>query len=237
MVVTRNESLRDSLPSEVGEREYQVMVNPSCMQIINYIAVYATSKKVVPQCFFVDKEKLNDIKERAKQEPNAAEFISANDVITSGFGKTIDAEMLTMAMDFRGKLSGLTKEHAGCYHLGVLFGREGYESPNTIRNALTSPAPYSRCKKLPGCCIYGNYTGVISNWSSLSKGGVAIPNATQTLHIPFIDLASMTTDCCVVFNAKPGKVAIMVSLQHGNIAKLKEEIPLSDEIVNEKMFG
>ena len=177
-------------------------------------------------------------KEKAKQEKDAPEFISANDVITSGFAKTIDAEMLTMAMDFRGKLSGLTKEHAGCYHLGVVFGREGYESPNTIRKALTSPAPYSRCKKLPGWCIYGNYSGVISNWSSLCKGGLVIPDATQTLHIPFIDITSMTTDICVVFNAKPGKIAIMVALQHGDENTLKKEIPcLSDESVNEKMFG
>ena len=201
MVVTRDEKLRSDLPSEVGEKEYQVMTNPSCMQIMNYLAVYATSKKVIPKCYYIDKDKLNTEKEKAKQEKDAPEFISANDVITSGFAKTIDAEMLTMAMDFRGKLSGLTKEHAGCYHLGVVFGREGYESPNTIRKALTSPAPYSRCEKLPGWCIYGNYSGVISNWSSLCKGGLVIPDATQTLHIPFIDITSMTTDICVVFNA------------------------------------
>ena len=238
MEVIRNEELRNSLPSEVGEKEYQIMVNPSCAQIMKFLGEFITAKKVVPRCFFIDKEKLNQAKIKAKEESEAADFVGTNDIITSGFAKTIDTEMLTMAMDFRGKLSGLSKEHAGCYHLGILLGREGYESPNTIRKALTSAAPYSRCQKLPtGCCISGKYSGIISNWSSLSKGGLIIPNANQTLHVPFIDAMTMSTDCCVVFNAKPGRVAVMVALQNGDIAKLKREIPLSEESVNEKMFG
>ena len=148
-----------------------------------------------------------------KQEPGAANFVSANDILTCAFAKTIDADMLTMAMDFRGKLSGLTTQHAGCYMMSTLLGPEGYKSANTIRKALSSPPPYSRCEKFPtGCCDSGNFTGLITNWSSFAKKGLVIPNSAQTLHIPYENMMLAITDLCLVFNTKPGQVAIIVVL-------------------------
>ena len=84
------------------------------------------AKKNPPQCFYLDKEKLKTAKEIAAAEPGAAPFVSSNDIVTSGFARATNSKMITMAMDFRGRLEGLTTKHAGNYHLGLLFGPDGH---------------------------------------------------------------------------------------------------------------
>ena len=178
MEEVRNESLRTGLPQEVGEREYKQMTAPNTATILNFLGSMMTAKKTSPQCYYLDKEKVNALKEEVKavKSESKVPYITTNDIITSGFGKAVKAKLLTMGMDFRGRLEGLTKKHAGNYHLGCLWGPDGYDSPTALRAALNGPPPYSRVDSLPGCCgCWGNWSAMISNWSSLSRGAVNIP--------------------------------------------------------------
>lgn len=231
----RNESLRKGLPAQVGEKEYKFMVSPGVCAICHYIGVAIKAKKNPPQCFYLDKEKLKMAKEIASAEPGAAPFVSTNDIVTSGFARATKSKMITMAMDFRGRLEGLTTKHAGNYHLGLLFGPDGFATANSIRNALNSPPPLSRAV-LPGCCMTGNWSATISNWSSMSKGNLDIPDCTQTLHLPYVDPKEAMADTCVVFKARPGEVAALFFLQNTTVDDLKKELPLGD-LVSTGMFG
>ena len=144
--------------------------------------------------------------------------------------------MLTMTVDFRNKVEGLTAKHAGNYFGGLIWDPDGYGSPNTIRTALTGSPPLSRGTLPTGCCISGNWTAMISNWSSMSKGSLDIPDCQQTLHLPYLNTAEMKVDSCIVFKARPGEVAVMLFLQNATVDAAKAQLPLG-EPVSTGMFG
>jgi hypothetical protein len=234
----RNEAYREKLPDVIGKKDEKWMTKPGCGQICNFLGIMCCGRKNMPvYCYTVDPEKLKAEKEKAKTAPGAPEFVSTNDILTSGFGRATQTRLLTMAMDFRGRIDGLTKQTAGCYHAGLLFGPECYESAGSIRKALTGPAPLSRAGKLPGCCgaTKGNWTAMISNWSSASKGNYSIPNCEHLLHIPYVQTKDMPVDFCIVFKARKDEVAVMLGLQYGQFADLKAELPI-DKPISANMF-
>jgi hypothetical protein len=51
----------------------------------------------------------------------AVPFVSTNDIISSAFMKGVGAPMGAMAANFRDRLDGLTKDHAGNYEALVFF--------------------------------------------------------------------------------------------------------------------
>ena len=234
MIAERDESLRAGLPAAVGAKEYKSMTSPTFSAILNYIGAAMKAKSDPPTCYYLDEDKLKTMKEEVAREADPAEYTSTNDIVTAGFARAVRAKMITMAMDFRGRLENLTKMHAGCYHLGVLFDSQAHNA-NVIRKALNGPQPYSRVK-LPGPCMSGNWTTIISNWSSMSKGDLVIPDCEQTLHIPYVKVEEAIIDTAVVFKARPGKIAMMFFLQNGTVDDLKRELPIG-ESVNLDMFG
>lgn len=234
MIAVRDESLRSGLPKAVGEKEYKRMISPTFSAILNYIWAAMKAKKDPPTCYYLDEDKLKATKEELSKEDDPAPYTSTNDIITAGFARAVKAKMITMAMDFRGRLENLTKKHAGCYHLGVLFDQHSANA-NTIRKVLNGPYPYCRVK-LPGACMSGNWTAIISNWSSMSKGDLIIPDCEQTLHLPYVKVEEAIIDMAVVFKARPGKIAVMYFLQNGTVEDLRRELPIG-ESVNPNMFA
>eukprot|EP00943_MAST-04B_sp_MAST-4B-sp1_P008655 g8655.t1 len=237
----RNEKYRADLPEKIGKKASKWMMNPGCGQIMNFIGLMCCGRKNQPvYCFLVDPKKLTEAKENAKQGPNAPEFVSTNDILTSGFGRTTNTRLLTMAMDFRGRVDGLTKKTAGCYHAGLLFDPDAYSTPGNIRQALAGPAPQSRVGSFPGCCgsISGNWTAMITNWGSASKGNYDIPGCEHLLHIPYVQTNDMPVDFAIVFKARKGETAVMLGFQYGKdmVDIAKAELPI-DQMLSEKMFS
>ena len=237
----RNEKHRTTLPELVGKKANKWMTSASCGQIMNFIGIMCCGKKNQPvHCFFVDKNKLADAKEKAKEGPNAPEFVSTNDILTSTFGRTTNARLLTMAMDFRGRVDGLTKKTAGCYHAGLLFDPDAYSTPGNIRQALAGPAPQSRVASFPSCCgsVFGNWTALISNWGSASKGNYDIPGCEHLLHIPYVQTNDMPVDFSIVFKPRKGETAVMLGFQYGkNVVDIaKAQMPIG-QTLSENMFS
>jgi hypothetical protein len=235
MEVNRMEKAHEAIPSVTGEKEYKFMMNPPFCMLCHYMGIYFKYKKKPPACFILDTDKLKAAKESAKAESGAPPYVTTNDIVTSGFARAVKAKMITVAANFRGRAEGLTDKHAGNYFGGLMYGTEGAATPNRIRTALNGPAPLSRCE-LPGCCISGNWSAMISNWSSMSKGDLLIPDCTQTLHLPYLNIKEMMEDSCIVFKARPGQVAVMLFLQNCTVDDVKRELPLG-EPVSAKMFG
>ena len=237
----RNEKHRETLPDHIGKKAYKWMVNPGCGQIMNFLGLMCCGKKNQPvYCFLVDKTKLANAKAKAKEGPNAPEFVSTNDILTSGFGRATNTRLLTMAMDFRGRVSGLTKRTAGCYHAGLLFDPDSYSTPGNIRNALAGPQPQSRVGSLPGCCgaTFGNWTAMISNWGSGSNGDYGIPECEHLLHIPYVQTNDMPVDFAIVFKPRKGETAVMVGYQYAKpqlVELTKKELPV-EEMLSKNMF-
>ncbi len=227
LVAERDDSLRDSIPEQVGKETYAAMMSPGVCTICSYIGMALTARGDPPVVRLIDKVKLEKLKREYTEEAGAPEFVSTNDIITAGFARAVKASQITMAMDFRGRAPGLTKKHAGGYQMGILFDRETCESPNRIRHALNGPAPYSRPPALK-CCGRGNEFPIITNWSSMaSKEGLIIPGANLVLHMPFSEVEPI--DTCVIFAAKPGEIGVMLFLQYGTKDSVLKELPLSTE--------
>ena len=216
-----------------GEKEFKFMMNPGLCMMCYYMGIMMR-KKIEPQCYLIDMEKLNILKENAKKETGAEEYVSTNDIITSGFGRATKAQMLTMPINIRGKEEKCNKNLAGNYWTGLMFGADALSSPNGIRNSLNGQAPYSRCV-LPGCCIKGNWSSMITNWSSMSNGSLDIPDCTQILHVPYLNTKEMLEDSCVIFKARPNEIAVMLFLHSVTLDEIKQELPLGEK-VSEKMF-
>ena len=70
---------------------------------------------------FVDTEKLKELKEKAKTEGELL-HVSTNDLLTSGFGRAVKAQMLHMPANIRGK-KGLWEKSGRKLHHRDHFGR------------------------------------------------------------------------------------------------------------------
>ena len=217
-----------------GEKEIKFMMNPGLCMMCYYMGIMMR-KKVEPACYLIDTEKLKALKEKAKTEPGAPSYVSTNDIITSGFGRATKANMLTMPVNIRGRQDQCGKNLAGNYWTGLMFGADALSSPNSLRHVLLGKAPYSRCV-LPGCCIKGNWSSMITNWSSMSNGNLNIPECTQILHLPYLNTKEMLEDSCVIFKARPKQVAVMLFLHSVTVGDIKKELPLGEQ-VSAKMFG
>ena len=238
MDVTRNEkfSMEEAGPEITGEKEYKFLLSPPFCMMCYYMGIMMKAKKVEPECYYVDTEKLKELKEKAKTEEGAAPYVSTNDLITSGFGRAVKAQMLHMPANIRGKKEGCGKNLAGNYITEIILGDDALTSANSIRQILNGKAPFSR-GKMPGCCISGNWAAMITNWSSMSEGNVEIPDCTQTMHLPYLNTKEMMEDSCVIFKARPNQVACMFFLQSVTIEDVKKELPFLREKVSETMFG
>merc|ERR1712046_109246 len=131
----------------------------------------------------------------AKAQPGAPAKISMNDVLTSNYGNLVKPRVLTMAIDFRGKIAGLSEKDAGNYHSGLLYDKNGYATPSAIRESLTGPLPLSRVT-LPGCCsAMFCRQATITNWASMTKGEFSIAGCNQTLQLPCVDASMVPVNC------------------------------------------
>ena len=137
-----------------------------------------------------------------------------------------------MACDFKGRIDGLTTSDAGNYHLGLYFDPQGYAQPGGIRSAIKSAAPMSRAA-LPGCCE-GTFcrTAIITSWAGFK--GLDVPGCNQTMHVPCADIASVLMKAldgtAIVFNPRPGKLAVLCCVKGVEPSELRAAMPLGDAL-------
>eukprot|EP00966_Prymnesium_polylepis_P092455 2140056-Prymnesium_polylepis.1 len=206
---TRKHDIRDKVTEHMGKAHWDHL--NGCSNTLNALGKIFFGKNPTAHCFLVDDAKLSTAKAEAKAKPGAPEKISANDVLTSAFGRVCRPRLLIMACDFKGRIEGTVAEDAGQYHGGLIFDEQGYAEPAAIRQALTGPPPCSRAA-LPGCregmrCP----TGLITSWAAFKD--LAIPACTLALHTPCEQTSGMVVKSqnatCIVFNPRPGKVAML----------------------------
>merc|ERR1712070_314917 len=107
----------------------------------------APKKKML--AYYVDQERIKDIRANAVEGTNP-EFVSTNDVLTSGFGVASGLTLMSMAINMRGRAEGLLATDAGNYESGLLFEAQAYAEPTLIREVYKRDPPISRAQRLPG---------------------------------------------------------------------------------------
>jgi len=206
---TRQEALQDKVYECMGRKEYAFLNGSANMW--NALGKIMFGKNPKAYCFLVDDAKLSEAKAAAKAQPEAPDRISANDVLTSAFGKLCQSRLLIMAADFKGRIEGTSITDAAQYHAALLLDAEGYGSPATIRKALMGPPPLSRATLPTFWKAQGSRLGLITSWAALKT--LSIPSCELSLHTPCTETSGMVVksqeDTCIVFNPKPGKIAML----------------------------
>ena len=227
---TRKQELSDRVPEWVGKKHYAYMTG-SLGNTLNAIGCLLCGKMPASYCFMIDDAKLKAAKDAAKAAtPDMPDgmHISTNDVLTSGFAKVNKPRLLTMAMDFKGRIDGLKREDAGNYHAGILLDPAGYTQAGEIRKAVAGPAPCSRASLPAFMTAMTCKTALITSWAGFK--GLDIPGCTQTMHCPIADTASMLVKAqdalCIVFNPLPGRTAMLCCVKTATPAQLIKVLPI-----------
>ena len=130
MSTARRDDLRERVTEYMGKKHYAYLTSMGAT--FNGLGKVMFGKAPTAHCFLVDGAKLDAMRQAEKAKPGAPERISANDVLTSCFGKTCGSKLLIMACDFRGRIEGTKVEDAGQYHAGLLLDETGYGEPATM---------------------------------------------------------------------------------------------------------
>ena len=188
-------------------------------QILN-----ALSPRTKSMGFYLNESWVNDEKKRAESS-GAVPFVSTNDVYTSAFCRAVAADSALMAINFRGRVEGCTEDMAGNYEDLMQYFRQDFATPELIRRSVAPQAgspfkragtpasrPFSSFEHLFGGPTYA----AITNWATFNREALALPGATEQLHIPLFDFPSATParifGSTVIFRAKDGRIAALVDI-------------------------
>ena len=235
----RKQALADQVESYVGKKEHAAAMGGA--GIWNGIGCMIRGPKARMHCYLLDEDKVAAAKAAAVATDDAAargvKFVSTNDVITSGLGCMVKARLLTMAINFRGKIPGITFDDAGNYHHGLIYDAKGFGSAAAIRQSLAGPAPMSRASPWPSALTRSRCRmAMITSWASMARGSLDVPNCAQTMHLPVVNPAEAIMDMAVVFKARPGKVGMLLFLKRTGKADIAKHLPVGEELAP-AMFG
>ncbi|CAJ1428883.1 unnamed protein product [Effrenium voratum] len=125
------------------------------------------------------------------------------------FANAVGARVCSMAVNFRGRLPGLTEAEAGNYEGLMCLGPEAFAAPGGVRARLRSLAtPAAPSEALPGFweCL-GARLAVITSWAF--EGDPSLEGCQMLLHLPHFDLGEVNSDMAVVFRPGAGRLAVL----------------------------
>lgn len=151
-------------------------------------------------------------------------FVSTNDICSSLFFRSVSCDVGLMAVNFRGKVAGLSKAHAGNYESIIRYKKEGYESPGLIRHSLGAngykaieKVPQKFFRSLASHIYYNNFLmmafylhcAIITNWSGFYEH-LEFKNCHHRLHMPIFEDLITPLPVAIIFKASINRIAIMV---------------------------
>jgi len=195
------------------------------------------SPKTELLAYYVDLEKIEDIRKNAVKG-TTIEFVSTNDVLTSGFGTATGLTLMSMAINMRGRVEGLEAADAGNYESGLLFERSSYAEPTLIREVYRRDPPMSRAQHLPGVChacfccgCCRTKIGQVTDWASLHSDDFGVDECEVLLHVPFME--DVGCDIAIPFKAQPGKLAVLYFAKYATKDILKSKCGLTAPVCME----
>jgi len=213
LVVKRRQTFTQEVTALMGG-SYEIM---SWFQSVGAIASVVGTLSCAPRARAIVQpisdqfvERCKEAHERAASEPSVRgtmpPYVSTNDVIVHTLLQRSGCTIGMMPVNFRGKIAGLTAQHAGNY-VGIL----GYlpvdvATPADIRASLAGPL-YRRVRHdvpFPSSWWASSQARVcmVNNWASLYVDA-ALPGCNQTFHVPLTPVDRITIrDTCYIFRAK-----------------------------------
>lgn len=149
------------------------------------------------------------VEEEKRRQSSAESFVSTNDVLTSAFLTSGKFAYGVMSVNFRGRLCGLDKIHAGNYKGGVQFWPEEFASPAGIRCSLQPPSFRAGRSDVPGFLpsVRGR-VGVVTNWATVCEE-LHLKDCQQKLHLPVLGEIQVN-GAMIIFRPAPGKLGVVI---------------------------
>lgn len=208
---TRHHDFVPRVKEAVGPKVYSTVMG-SPPQMLNFLGNMLFGGKPRVRAFYVDTAKVEAAKRR--NAGGSVEFVSTNDVLTAFWGRLSGADLLEMAVNFRGRFPDLAPDDAGNYEACILFPSDDFADPANIRKALQRGDGHyksiTREQPVPGFnatrkCKYR----IITNWASFFSE-LEFDGCTQTLHVPYLELKEMPTDILVIFRPTAATYGVFI---------------------------
>ncbi|CAL1164991.1 unnamed protein product [Cladocopium goreaui] len=233
----------------VGQRQYDFIYSPQ--YVLNCLSGKLLYGKPRCRAYLVNSERVAEIKASQIKEHPDVPFVSTNDVLTSLFGRLIDARVCSMAINFRNRIAGICEDDAGNYQGLLCLGPKDFAEPASIRRLLqrggttgiyheisngadaVTPAPdFWQTLK--------SRLAVMTNWAFNQP---QLEQCRMLLHLPHFDLEEVNSDMAVIFRPRAGELAVLTFLKDLDMDELVKEAdgilgrPLSPEVFREKKSG
>lgn len=215
---TRKHDFSASVTEYVGQRERSLLFGlPTLVNALGTVT-FGGAPKVL--AYEVDTAKVKAAKKAAASAMDGIPFVSTNDVLTSAIGRQVGADILIMAINFRGRMPFLQGTDAGNYESGIIYRADDYASPALIRKSLlganggtrivrAARAPPTRLPHSLAACV--GRRGMITNWSTFAaEDGIVLEGCEQTLHLPFYALSAVPHDVAVIFSPQPRRLGVLL---------------------------
>jgi hypothetical protein len=204
MVVERIDA-REEILDKMGRERIEWFMSPQAM--IPFVAKMLFNNHK-PIYRYINMDWLAE--QKAEYQPTAeVPFVSSNDIISSMLMNELGMDSCLMAVDPRGRIPTLGKEHAGSYEGPLVFMRNEFSTPADIRLSVKGKKP-STWTTVPGLFkSLGMNMGVISNWAGWDTE-MRMEGCEQLLHIPLFAKPLMAT-MVVVWRPAKDQIAVLMN--------------------------
>ncbi|WP_459212156.1 hypothetical protein [Aquimarina rhabdastrellae] len=208
--VRRKQDAADRVTEIVGKKSFKFF--HSAPFILNLVGGAIFGKKTKSYGFFVEPERINQVKTQIKENSGSGvDYISTNDILSSSFAKVTNSRICIMAVNLRSWIKDIDNDHAGNYAGGLLFDDDTGYQPVNIRKAFQGGLPVpTTAKPLPKFfeTLQSRFS-LISSWADFQESH-ELKGCEQLFHLPLYDAKNaFPLDAAVVFKAKPDQLAVI----------------------------
>ena len=224
-----------AIRTAVGAKQYDYLFSPSF--ILNAIKGALFGQKAKCFAYYLDSDKIADVKSKVIKKNSKINFVSTNDIITSSFIRATQARLSMTAINLRSRVDSISPQDAGNYEAALLFDHKVGASPEGIRETiLNGPNFEPTIEPLPN--FFKGLTCnvcIVTNWAGFT-GNLFIQDCEQQLHLPLHATNLMPFDCAIIFEAKPGQLAMLVFAKRIGNDTLKSSCEVGQS-VSTKIFS
>ncbi|KAH9125958.1 hypothetical protein LEN26_000573 [Aphanomyces euteiches] len=145
--------------------------------------------------------------EKAKyKEESPVGYVSTNDVLTSWALRTTGCDVGFMAINCRGRVDGVDRQHAGNYQFVLGYQPQDYSSPGLIRESITTNR-YRRARSGSFPAMWTTSTAIITSWVTLYEAA-ELPGWAMVEHLPAVCGNTPLTALVVFFQRTPTSIGV-----------------------------
>jgi hypothetical protein len=164
-------------------------------------------------------------------------IVSSNDILTSLFFNKMSVAYGVMAVNFLSRKEEYTNDHAGNYEATIIYGREDYQSPHGIRQALLNNYSAPRTTFPDSVKAFCNFAPtLITNWSSFYVHLKFPGTNSHVYHLPLMFTTYAVSDLCVIFKKDQDQLAMIPFIQDRDILRNFGESFLEEDSVLSPQF-